>query len=190
MLRTVLLLPEQECEDERYDDLRAILAHELAHARNHDLAWNLAAHVASIVLWFHPLVWRIRVAHAAACDAVCDAVAADLLGDVASYGRVLARLALGADWSSPADGLAMARTSDVRRRLEALNRMVFRAPLSLRRVVPALCLASILVVLIGGLRFTRAEQAAATANAGDVAGASLVDEKTAKRLTGSGPLGP
>ena len=109
----------------RSDDLRAILAHELTHARNHDLAWNFAAHITLILLWFHPLVWRIRAAHAAACDAVCDAVAADLLGDVVSYGRVLARLALGADWPSPADGLAMARTSDVRRRLEALNRMVF-----------------------------------------------------------------
>ena len=81
--RPVLLLPERECDDGRPDDLRAILAHELAHARNHDLAWNLAAHLASILLWFHPLAWRIRAAHAAACDAVCDAVAADLLGDVA-----------------------------------------------------------------------------------------------------------
>ena len=102
--RPVLLLPERECEDARPDDLRAILAHELAHARNHDLAWNLAAHLASIVLWFHPLAWRIRAAHAAACDAVCDAVAADLLGDVASYGRTLARLALRAAWPAPARG--------------------------------------------------------------------------------------
>ena len=95
-------------------------------------------HLASIVLWFHPLAWRIRAAHAAACDAVCDAVAADLLGDVASYGRTLARLAVRAAWPSPAHGLAMARTSDVRRRLDALNRKVFRTPLSWRRVMPAL----------------------------------------------------
>ncbi len=135
--RPVLLLPERECDDVRSDDLRAILAHELAHARNHDLAWNLAAHVASIVLWFHPLAWRIRAAHAAACDAVCDAVAADLLGDVASYGRTLARLAVRAAGPAPAHGLAMARTSDVRRRLDALNRKVFRTPLSWRRIMPA-----------------------------------------------------
>ena len=143
----------------RPDDLRAILAHELAHARNHDLAWNLAAHLASIVLWFHPLAWRIRAAHAAACDAVCDAVAADLLGDVASYGRTLARLAVRAAWPAPAHGLAMARTSDVRRRLDALNRRVFRTPLSWRRVMPAIFVGSVLLVLIGGFGFTRAEQA-------------------------------
>jgi beta-lactamase regulating signal transducer with metallopeptidase domain/thiol-disulfide isomerase/thioredoxin len=181
VVRPVLLLPERECEDVRSDDLRAILAHELAHARNHDLAWNLAAHVASILLWFHPLAWRIRAAHAAACDAVCDAVAVDLLGDVVSYGRVLARLALRAAWPSPAHGLAMARTSDVLRRLEALNRMVFRTPLSWRRVMPALCVASVLVVLIGGFGFTRAEQAAASSKAGDAA--RPADEKTARSLT-------
>ena len=106
--RPVLLLPDRECRDIDRDDLRAILAHELAHARNHDLAWNLAAHLASILLWFHPLAWRIRAAHAAACDAVSDAVAADLLGDVASYGRTLARLAVRAAWPAPAHGLAMA----------------------------------------------------------------------------------
>ena len=145
----------------RPDDLRAILAHELAHARNQDLAWNLAAHLASILLWFHPLAWRIRAAHAAACDAVCDAVAADLLGDVASYGRTLARLAVRAAWPSPAHGLAMARTSDVRRRLDALNRKVFRTPLSWRHVMPALFVGSVLLVLIGGFGFTRAEQAKA-----------------------------
>ena len=158
--RPVLLLPERECEELRPDDLRAILAHELAHARNHDLAWNLAAHLASILLWFHPLAWRIRAAHAAACDAVCDAVAADLLGDVASYSRTLARLAVRAAWPAPAHGLAMARTSDVRRRLDALNRKVFRTPLSWRLIMPAFFVGSVLLVLIGGFGFTRAEQAA------------------------------
>jgi beta-lactamase regulating signal transducer with metallopeptidase domain/thiol-disulfide isomerase/thioredoxin len=158
--RPVLLLPDRECEDIQPTDLRAILAHELAHARNHDLAWNLAAHVSSILLWFHPLAWRIRAAHGAACDAVCDAVAADLLGDVASYSRTLARLAVRAAWPSPAHGLAMARTSDVRRRLDALNRKVFRTTLSWRLIMPAFFVGSVLLVLIGGFGFTRAEQAA------------------------------
>jgi beta-lactamase regulating signal transducer with metallopeptidase domain/peroxiredoxin len=201
VVRPVLLLPEWECEDVRSADLRAILAHELAHARNHDLAWNFAAHVASILLWFHPLAWRIRAAHTAACDAVCDAVAVDLLGDVVSYGRVLARLALRVEWPSPAHGLAMARTSDVLRRLEALNRKVFRAPLSWTRVMPAICAGSLLLVLIGGFGFTRAEQVAdskasaraqtepaavpgsrgATSRAGDVP--KPVDQPEAGRIT-------
>jgi beta-lactamase regulating signal transducer with metallopeptidase domain/peroxiredoxin len=156
--RPILLLPDRQCRDIDRDDLRAILAHELAHARNRDLAWNLAAHLATILLWFHPLAWWIRAAHAAACDAVSDAIAADLVGDVASYGRTLARLAVRAAWPAPSQGLAMAaRGSDVRRRLDALNRKVFRTPLSWRRVMPAMLVESLLLVVIGGFGVTRAE---------------------------------
>ena len=178
--RPVLLLPERDCEQAWHDDLRAILAHELAHARNQDLAWNRAAHFASILLWFHPLAWRIRAAHAAACDAVCDAVAADLLGDVGSYCRTLARLAVRAAWPSSAHGLAMARTSDVRRRLDALNRKVFGTALSWTCVLPALVVVGVILVLIGGSGFTRAEQAASPLKASDTFKPS--DENTAQGL--------
>ena len=93
--------------------------------------------------------------HTAACDAVCDAVAADLVGDVVSYGRTLARLALRASLLTTAHGLAMARTSDVGRRLDALNKKVFPTPLSRRRVGAVLCVGSVLLMLVGGLGFTR-----------------------------------
>ena len=69
-----LLLPEANCAETHRADLRAILAHELAHARRHDLVWNVVLYFWSIFLWFHPLVWRIRAAHLGACDAVCDAL--------------------------------------------------------------------------------------------------------------------
>ena len=153
----VLLLPDQSCPEleAKYEDLCAILAHELTHARNNDLFWNLAASLASIVLWFHPLAWRIRAVHASACDAVCDAVAADTIGDVASYGRTLARLALHAAQRLPAQGLAMARACDVRRRLDALNRKVFRSTISPKRILPALLAGGVILLLIGGFGFTR-----------------------------------
>lgn len=155
--RPVLLLPAGSVAAYGRGDLRAIFAHELAHERGHDLSWNLAAHFAAIGLWFHPLAWRVRRAHAEACDAVCDAVAADLLGDVTVYGRTLARLALGVAQPPPTTGLAMARTSDVRRRVEALHRHVFRTPLPRRFVMAASSLAAALAVLVGGLALTRAE---------------------------------
>jgi beta-lactamase regulating signal transducer with metallopeptidase domain/thiol-disulfide isomerase/thioredoxin/protocatechuate 3,4-dioxygenase beta subunit len=158
VMRPVLLLPLRENQG---DDLRAILAHELAHARHHDLAWNLATHLATIALWFHPLAWRIRGAHTAACDAVSDAVAADFVGDVASYGRTLARMAVVASSPAPVHVLAMARTSEVWRRLDALNRKVFRGPLSRKYAAPALGAGALLLILIGGLGVTRAGQNAA-----------------------------
>jgi beta-lactamase regulating signal transducer with metallopeptidase domain/thiol-disulfide isomerase/thioredoxin len=159
--RPVILLPAGSLRDGEPADLRAILAHELAHVRGRDVIWNDALHVASILLWFHPLAWRIRAAHAVACDSVCDAVAADLLGDVPSYSRTLARLALQVAGPAPAHGLAMARTSDVRRRIESLHRKLFRAPLPRRLAMPALLLVGLVVVLVGGLGFSFTEPAPA-----------------------------
>jgi beta-lactamase regulating signal transducer with metallopeptidase domain/thiol-disulfide isomerase/thioredoxin/protocatechuate 3,4-dioxygenase beta subunit len=145
-----LLLPEANCGETNRADLRAILAHEFAHSRRHDLVWNVVLHCWLILLWFHPLVWRVRAAHLAACDAVCDAVAADLVGDVASYGRTLARLALQVAGPRPVPGLAMARTPDVFLRVEALKRRVFRGALPWRLIAPALLALGAVVVLIGG----------------------------------------
>ena len=76
-----LLLPEANCAETNRADLRAILAHEFTHARRHDLVWNVVLQFWSVLLWFHPLAWRMRAAHLAACDAVCDALAAALVGD-------------------------------------------------------------------------------------------------------------
>src|SRR5262249_9582724 len=149
-----LLLPPANCEEAHRADLRAILAHELAHARGRDLVWNLVLYFWSIVLWFHPLIWRIRAAHSAACDAVCDALAADLVGDAASYGRTLARLALQVAGPVRVPGLAMARTPDVFRRIEALERTVFRGALPRKLIVPALLALSAVVILIGGSAIT------------------------------------
>ncbi len=161
LFRPWLLLPEANCEETHRADLRAILAHEFAHARRHDLVWNMVLHFWSIVLWFHPLVWRIRAAHLAACDVVCDALAADLVGDVASYGRTLARLALQVSGPAPVPGLAMAGTPDVFLRIEALERRVFRGALTWRMIAPALLALSVIVILIGGLGIKGAEQSPA-----------------------------
>jgi uncharacterized protein (TIGR03435 family) len=57
--RPVLLLPEGITEKLASDQLKAVLAHELCHARRHD---NLAAAIHKVVeavFWFHPLVWWI-----------------------------------------------------------------------------------------------------------------------------------
>ena len=148
ILQPTVILPEHECGDQHVD-LEAILAHELAHLRGRDLIWNLATHSASILLWFHPLAWRIRAAHAGACEAVCDAVAADLLNDVPAYARTLARLALQVTAAPPTAGLAMARVSTVRRRILALENRLFRAPLRRVQIAPALCLGTMLLAVIG-----------------------------------------
>jgi peroxiredoxin len=155
--RPTVLLPEEQAQIARREELPAILMHETAHVKSRDLPWNAALHGLVMLFWFHPLAWRIRLAHADACDAVADTVAADEIEDVARYIRTLARLAIQMHDRTPDAALAMAHTSNVRQRIEAIQRKLFRARLSRTRVLSAVALAAIAVVLLGGLALTQAE---------------------------------
>jgi len=157
VLRPIIILPERMCETNFQRDLPAVLAHELAHVRSSDVAWNVIIHATSLLLWFHPLVWRIGAAHRAACDAVSDAVSASLLGDVQAYCRILAKVALDASSFGNASALAMAQVCDVRRRVETLQRNVSKLPLR-RRVVMAMWLFGLLSLpFLAGVRLTAAQ---------------------------------
>jgi beta-lactamase regulating signal transducer with metallopeptidase domain/biotin carboxyl carrier protein len=54
------------------DELDIVLAHELAHLKRCDLAWNWLGTVVKTIFWFHPLVWicvrEWRLAQEIACD--------------------------------------------------------------------------------------------------------------------------
>ena len=151
--RSRLLLPAGMCEAAHRGDLPAVFVHELSHARAGDVRWSFLLHLISIALWPHPLVWRTRKAHLAACELVADAVSADVLGDVAGYCRTLARIALRAQGSLTAAGIGMARPSSISRRLRALRKQIFRAPLDRRRAAGTVAVALLAVGALGVLRF-------------------------------------
>ena len=155
--RPVLVLPQSMCLPDYRRQLPGVIAHELAHVISNDFAWNAAMQSVTILLWFHPLAWRIGSTHRAACDAVCDAVAASYLGDAAGYCRTLAQVALAGAAPLPALGLAMARTCDVRCRIAALQRRVFAAALSRRAMTGAATFGLLASALLAGARFVRAE---------------------------------
>ena len=71
-MRPVILLPTSAITGLSTDQLRAILAHELAHVRRADYMVNLVQTLAEIVLFYHPAVWwlshRIRVEREHCCD--------------------------------------------------------------------------------------------------------------------------
>ena len=154
--RSVLVLPERMCELDCRPQLRAVLAHELSHVASSDFRWNVVLELATILLWFHPLVWRMGAAHRAACDGVCDAVSVSFLGDVHGYCRTLAQVALDATARPAPVGLAMARTCDVRRRIGVLQRRVFGAALGRRAVVAFAVTGLVGLVLLAGLRIASA----------------------------------
>jgi beta-lactamase regulating signal transducer with metallopeptidase domain len=153
VLGPMILLPARQCESQYSDELPAILAHELAHLKGGDLFWNAWLNALAIGLWFHPLAWRMRLAHADACDAVCDALASDYVGDAGIYGRTLARLTLRITEAGAAPGLAMARVSSVERRIAAVRRHVFRTGLSRRRAALTVSIATAAIAVLGGLAF-------------------------------------
>ena len=155
--RPLLVLPSRMCNETYRGDLPAILAHELAHSKAYDVPWNAFLQVLTAALWFHPLVWRIRKAHLAACELVSDAASASFIGDVAGYCRTLARVAVDAHSPVPASGIAMARTSAIGRRLSALKRHVFHLPLRRRSVLAFGVAAFLGVAVLGAMRFALAE---------------------------------
>ena len=70
-VRPVVLLPESATSWTSERRL-VVLAHELAHAARGDYLARLIASVATVLFWFHPLVWiaarRLRLESERACD--------------------------------------------------------------------------------------------------------------------------
>jgi beta-lactamase regulating signal transducer with metallopeptidase domain len=80
-LRPVLLLPLRLADDLRADQVRLVLAHELAHIARRDYLVNLAQRLVEALLCFHPAAhWLSRIAREER-EHCCDELAASLAGD-------------------------------------------------------------------------------------------------------------
>jgi beta-lactamase regulating signal transducer with metallopeptidase domain len=164
--RPVIILPDRMEETEYGEDLPGILAHEVAHICAHDLWWMALGRFVSILLWFHPLAWRLRDAHGAACEEVCDAAAAQYVGNPAAYTSTLARVALEIVRPVPSvGGIPMARSSEIISRLRLLERGGRSNPIRRGRLI--FC-ASIGIAALAGVacvRLVYAEGPVAATNA-------------------------
>lgn len=149
----VLLLPERMTEASYASELPGVFAHELAHLQSRDLWWVAGLQWLQVCLWFHPLVWRMRSVHDNACDEICDAFAADYMGNTQNYSKLLAQLALDMVSRPPVcGGITMATKSDVRRRLEFLKTSISTFPLTKKRVGAFISVALLSLVSIAGLQ--------------------------------------
>src|SRR5438270_1533524 len=115
-----IVLPA-ECDNWSLDRRRAVLLHELAPVRRHDLVGHTLGRLACAVYWFHPLVWtaakQLRSESERACDDLalaCGARATDyaehLLDIVTSVRRD----------ATPSVALAMARRTEFEGRMLAI----------------------------------------------------------------------
>lgn len=91
-LKPVVLVPVRALTGLGPVELRAILAHELAHVRRNDALVNLAQVAVETLFFFHPAVWwlsgRIRVER----ECCCDDVAVTTCGDPLTFAKALVSL--------------------------------------------------------------------------------------------------
>ena len=102
--RPVVLLPISALTGLNELQLRAVIAHELAHIRRFDAFFNLFQVGAETLLFYHPAVWWLSKRIRAERENCCDDVALAVCGNPAEYARALA---LMEEWRV-APSLAMA----------------------------------------------------------------------------------
>ncbi|TAN24256.1 MAG: M56 family metallopeptidase [Acidobacteria bacterium] len=92
-LRPVILLPLSALTALPAEQLRALLAHELAHIRRHDYLVNLVQRGVEVLFFFHPAVWWLSQQVSEEREHCCDDAAVAVCGDRALYARALVDLA-------------------------------------------------------------------------------------------------
>src|SRR5262249_9741020 len=88
-LRPVVLLPVSLISGFTTEQLRAILAHELAHIRRHDFVVNILQRCVESILFYHPAVWWLSKRIRAEREHCCDDVAIRLCGSRKIYAEAL-----------------------------------------------------------------------------------------------------
>ena len=121
--RPVLLLPRGAAawsEARR----RVVLLHELAHVRRRDALTQTAAGLACAVHWFNPLVWLAARRQRLESERACDEAVLRGGTPAADYAEHLVEIARRLIAPPPAaaalDALAMARRSELERRVRAI----------------------------------------------------------------------
>ena len=77
----VIVLPPALAANLTAEQLRVVLAHELAHIKRHDYLINLLQRLVEALLFFNPPVWWISRQLRLEREAACDAIAARALDD-------------------------------------------------------------------------------------------------------------
>lgn len=127
-------------------ELQIMLAHELAHLKRQDLAWNWLPTIANWLFYFHPLVWLMTRGWCEAQEAACDELLIQRqVTKPADYGRLLVKLAQRLP--TPCTTLAAASVLGVYRNLERrIQRMAQVKPLPLARLLMAGTLLAVVAI--------------------------------------------
>ncbi len=157
--RPLIILPESIYAEGNRAHLDSIFVHELAHVKRWDSTANLLGLIATVLYWYHPLVYLAQRALVQAREHVCDDWVLETIGDAQSYASALleikARVHPG---FAAALRLDMAPTSNIPERVERILRPGRATSPRLSRRAAALVVVSVLalgLVLGGSIREIR-----------------------------------
>lgn len=160
LLNPIIIIPERMTGEQYENRMTAIFAHEVAHHKSYDHIWTLVIRWLEVIFWFHPLIWDFRNAHSLACEEVCDAVAAEYIGNTESYASTLANLALEIVGKvNIAGGIPMARSSEILERLRTLKQQLYPHSPSRGWLFLSAMVTTIVLGVLGGISLVYAEPA-------------------------------
>lgn len=121
--RPAVIVPGPLITGARTGLIDAVLLHELGHIRRGDFGWNLMRKLVQIAYWPHPLVWLAGRLIGEVREQACDDLCVHVLGGADGYRATLLEVASGlVRRPEPSLGLAMARTTNLGRRLAWIDR--------------------------------------------------------------------
>jgi len=91
-LRPLILMPVAALTGLPLEQVRALLAHELAHVLRRDYLVNILQSIAEALLFYHPAVWWVSGQIRAERELCCDDLAVAASGDALTYAYALADL--------------------------------------------------------------------------------------------------
>jgi len=132
-LRPFILLPTAVVEHFPPEQIRFILAHELAHLKRRDLAWMKVLWLAEMLFFFHPLLWLTRRDWHLASEMACDElVLRATRGAASDYGTMLLDVVSRSLRDFPAQsvlGVGIIETKQtLQRRLIAMKNLNLNSP--------------------------------------------------------------
>src|SRR5688500_10317581 len=120
VLNPTIVLPA-ECDNWTLDRRRAVLLHELAHVKRHDLVGHTLGRLACAIYWFHPLVWTAAKNLRSESERACDDLALSCGARATDYAEHLLDIVTSVRGdATPSVALAMARGKEFEGRMLAI----------------------------------------------------------------------
>jgi beta-lactamase regulating signal transducer with metallopeptidase domain len=167
VLAPTIVLPSA-AESWSDDRRRAVLFHELAHIKRHDLIGHTLGRLACALYWFHPLVWTASKNLRAESERACDDLVLSCGARPSEYAQHLLEMVTSVrNYGAPIMALPMARKKEFEGRMLAI------LDPAIRRASPGRLQSAAVVATIGLLSLTVAAIAPAAPRVTSIPSAAI-----------------